>query len=113
MTALFLTVFVEQWITEKEHLPALIGAGATAVSLLMPVRLAVLLGADATIEKRVKPEYRCDCSRSRVEKALISIGREELEQMIRDGEPVTLHCDFCNTDYTYTVDELKQLVMRV
>ena len=73
----------------------------------------VLLGADATIEKRVTPEYRCDCSRSRVEKALISIGREELEQMIRDGEPVTLHCDFCNTDYTYSIDELKELLARV
>ncbi len=73
----------------------------------------VLLGADATIERRLTPEYRCDCSRERVEKALISIGRSELEQMISDGEPVTLHCDFCNSDYTYSVEELKELVQRL
>ncbi|MBR2562162.1 MAG: AzlC family ABC transporter permease [Eubacterium sp.] len=45
MTALFLTVFVEQWITEKEHLPALIGAGATAVSLLIFGREKFLIPA--------------------------------------------------------------------
>ncbi len=70
----------------------------------------VLLGADASIEKTTKPEYYCNCSRSRVEKALISIGRTELESMIRDGEPVTMHCDFCNTDYTFEVEELKALL---
>ena len=70
----------------------------------------VLLGADASIEKTTVPEYYCNCSRSRVEKALISIGKAEMESMIRDGEPVTMHCDFCNTDYTFEIDELKTLL---
>lgn len=70
----------------------------------------VLLGADAVIERRMEPKYKCDCSRSRVEKALISLGRKELESMILDGEPVKLHCDFCNKDYEFSVDELKALV---
>ncbi len=73
----------------------------------------VLLGADAVIERRITPEYHCDCSRSRVEKALISIGRKELEGMISDGEPVTLHCDFCNTDYTFSIEELKDLMKKL
>ena len=70
----------------------------------------VLLGADASIEKTTVPEYYCNCSRSRVEKALISIGKAEMESMIRDGEPVTMHCDFCNTDYTFEIDDLKSLL---
>ena len=70
----------------------------------------VLLGADASIEKTTVPEYYCNCSRSRVEKALISIGKAEMESMIRDGEPVTMHCDFCNTDYIFEIDELKSLL---
>ena len=70
-------------------------------------------GADAVIERRITPEYHCDCSRSRVEKALISIGRKELEGMISDGEPVTLHCDFCNTDYTFSIEELKDLMKKL
>ena len=68
-----------------------------------------LLGQDATIERRLPAAFHCDCSRSRVEKVLISIGRDDLEDMIREGEPVNLHCDFCNTDYTFSIDELKRI----
>lgn len=70
----------------------------------------VLLGADAVIERRMKPKYKCDCSRQRVEKALISLGRKELEEMVRDGEPVNLHCDFCNRDYTFSIPEVEALL---
>ena len=70
----------------------------------------VLLGNDAVIERRMVPKYKCDCSRERVERALISLGRKVLDEMIQDGKPVTLHCDFCNRDYTFSVDELKNLV---
>ncbi|MBQ9699124.1 MAG: Hsp33 family molecular chaperone HslO, partial [Lachnospiraceae bacterium] len=54
--------------------------------------------------------YKCNCSKERVTKALISVGRKELESMIADGEDINLNCHFCNTDYRFTVDELKQLV---
>ncbi len=72
-----------------------------------------LLGNDATIERRIPAAYHCDCSRKRVEKALISIGRAELTDMVKEGQPVNLHCDFCNTDYTFTVDEVKVLLEKI
>ena len=65
---------------------------------------------DIEIEDRCDVEYRCSCNRARVEKALVSLGRDELEKLIAEGEEVKLHCDFCNKDYTYTVDELKALL---
>ena len=55
-------------------------------------------------------QYHCNCDRERVTKALISLGRKELEEMIAEDRPVTLHCDFCNKDYTFSVDELKALL---
>ncbi|MBO6206459.1 MAG: Hsp33 family molecular chaperone HslO [Lachnospiraceae bacterium] len=59
----------------------------------------------------VRPvQYHCNCDRERVTKALISLGRKELDKMIADDRPVTLHCDFCNKDYTFSVDELKALL---
>ena len=59
----------------------------------------------------VRPvQYHCNCDRERVTKALISLGRKELDEMIADDKPVTLHCDFCNKDYTFSVDELKALL---
>ena len=44
------------------------------------------------------------------EKALISIGREELQSMIDDGETIEVNCHFCNKNYNFTVDELKQMI---
>ena len=54
--------------------------------------------------------YKCNCSRKRVAKALISVGRKELQDMIDEGKDITLNCHFCNTDYTFSVEEVKSLI---
>ena len=64
---------------------------------------------DITIERTMPVKYRCDCSRERVTKALISLGEEELQRMIDENKPVSLHCDFCNKDYVFNPDEIKDL----
>ena len=53
--------------------------------------------------------FSCSCDKKRVEKALISIGRNELDDMIGDGKDVELKCHFCGKAYKFTVDELKEL----
>lgn len=68
-----------------------------------------LLG-DIEVEGELVPRYHCNCSRDRVTKALISLGRDELDKMIAEGKPVTLHCDFCNKDYVFETDEIKKLI---
>jgi molecular chaperone Hsp33 len=47
-----------------------------------------------------------------VEKALISIGRKELNEMIQEGSPVELNCHFCNTNYEFSVEELKEILRK-
>jgi molecular chaperone Hsp33 len=54
-------------------------------------------------------QFHCSCSKERVEKVLVSLGRKELQSLIDEGEDVTLNCHFCNTDYTFTVEELKRV----
>ncbi|MDD6666754.1 MAG: Hsp33 family molecular chaperone HslO [Lachnospiraceae bacterium] len=54
--------------------------------------------------------YRCDCSRERIERALLSISRSDLQEMIDDGKPVELKCQFCNKTYRFTPEELKALI---
>ncbi len=61
------------------------------------------------INDKVPTEFYCNCGKERVEKALISIGRKELQSMIDDGKPVTLNCHFCNKDYVFEIDDLKRL----
>lgn len=55
-------------------------------------------------------QFHCNCSKERVEKAVASVGREDLQAMINDGEDIEVKCDFCNSTYKYTVDELKEIL---
>lgn len=69
----------------------------------------ILDGLEPEILDTMKTGFHCNCSRQRVEKALVSIGRKELQEMIDDGKPIEMNCHFCNTNYSFTVEELKEL----
>ena len=55
-------------------------------------------------------EYRCNCSKEKVEEALISTGRESLEEMIASGEDTEVECHFCDKKYLFTPDDIKKLL---
>jgi molecular chaperone Hsp33 len=55
-------------------------------------------------------EYKCYCTRERVEGALISLGREELAEIAADGKPFPVECQFCDTVYEFTPDDIKKLI---
>ncbi|MCR4922535.1 MAG: Hsp33 family molecular chaperone HslO [Lachnospiraceae bacterium] len=57
--------------------------------------------------------FKCDCSKKRVEKALISVGRDELSAMINDGKDIEVKCDFCEKAYKFSVDDLKRMADNV
>jgi len=56
--------------------------------------------------------FRCDCSKERTEAAVASLSRKDLQEMINDGETIEVKCQFCNTGYDFTVDELKAILHR-
>ena len=58
---------------------------------------------------QIPTEFYCNCDKARVEKALISIGRKELQEMIDEDKTIEVNCHFCNTNYAFTVEELKEL----
>lgn len=72
----------------------------------------VLEGFDIEISDTLPTEFYCNCSKERVEKALISVGRKELNEMIQEGKEVELNCHFCNTNYTFSVEELKEILQK-
>ena len=57
-------------------------------------------------------EYRCSCSRESYEKALISLGKAELTEMIEEAKPIEMTCRFCDNKQTFTVSELKELLIQ-
>ena len=75
--------------------------------------LEALLGnLGLEITDTLPTQFYCNCSKERVEKAVVSLGREEIQSMIDDGEDIEVQCHFCNTAYNYTIDELKDILAR-
>ena len=75
------------------------------------MRLQVLRLEPELLE-RTPLSYRCGCSRARMEKALISLGRKELQNLIDEDRGAELGCHFCHSRYAFTTDELKDLLQR-
>ena len=67
-------------------------------------------GMEPQIVDIVPTGFKCNCSKERVTKALISIGREDLQKMADEEDKINLHCDFCNTDYEFTKEELNAIL---
>ncbi len=67
-------------------------------------------GMDLKILDSLNPEYKCDCSRDRVEKALISVGKETLKEIYDDNKTEEIVCNFCNTKYEFTNEEIGELL---
>lgn len=57
-------------------------------------------------------KFYCNCEKERVEKALISVGKKELEEMIQDDKPIEVNCHFCNTNYIFEIEDLKELLKK-
>ena len=107
-----LGVLMEETISKLEHnlslihsVTALLDQGLTPEQLLE----RVLDGFDVEITDRMPCSFTCNCSKERVEKALISIGKKELQEMIDEGKPIEVNCHFCGKTYRFDVDELKEM----
>lgn len=104
----------EEAVIEKleENLKGLKSVTTMLEEGLSPEQLleTVLAGMEVEITDTMPVEFYCNCDKARVEKALISIGRKELEDMIHDGKPIEVNCHFCNKNYNFTIAELEGLL---
>ena len=70
----------------------------------------VLEGLDIEITDTIPANFACNCSHERIEKAIISIGKKDIQSMIDEGKEVEVKCHFCNTAYKFSVEELKEIL---
>ena len=99
---------LEENVQKIQSVTTLLEQGHTPESLLEQV----LDGFDIEINDTIPTEFYCNCSKSRVERALISIGRKELNELIQEGKEVELNCHFCNKNYIFSVEELKEILRK-
>ena len=97
---------LEENISNIHSVTALLEQGHTPESLLQEV----LKGMDIEITDILPTQFYCDCSKTKIEKAIISIGEKEIKEMIDEGKDIEVKCHFCNTAYSFSVDELSALL---
>ncbi len=97
---------IEENLKEVTSVTDLLDAGATPEDIL-----GRLLGdLSLQITDSIPASFYCNCSGERVEKALESVGEKELREMIEEGKDIEVKCHFCNTAYTYSVDDLEKIL---
>lgn len=89
------TTMLEEGSTPEQILEIVLGDLGLEITDTMPVR------------------FHCNCSKERVEKVLVSLGKKELQNLIEEGKDVELNCHFCNTNYIFGVDELRIIQRKI
>lgn len=96
---------LEENLSKISSVTSLLDAGNTPEQILN----ILLEGMEPEITDTIPTGFSCNCDKKRVEKALISIGRKELKNLIEEGEEIEVNCQFCNTHYKFSVDDMKEL----
>ena len=99
---------LEENIKNIQSVTAMLDNGHTPEEMLN----LVLEGLDVEITDTLPAKFDCNCSKERIEKAIISVGKKEIQEMIDHGKDIEVKCHFCNTAYTFSVDELKELLKK-
>jgi len=100
---------IEAGIEKAGTVTAALDHGMTARQLLE----TVLDGMEVEILETSAVEYRCYCDRDRVTATLISLGREELRQIVEEGETIHIECQFCDTIYDFKPDEIAEILEEI
>ncbi len=96
---------LEENLSKVSSVTTLLEAGNTPEQILQ----VLLEGLDVEFTDTLETEFSCNCDKARVEKALISIGRAQLQEMIDEGKEIEVNCQFCNRHYLFSVEELENL----
>lgn len=96
---------LEQKLSSMQSVTAMLEAGNTPEQILE----LVLGDLGLEITDTMPVQFSCSCSKERVEKVLVSLGKADLQEMIDENKEVELHCHFCNRNYTFSIDELKEI----
>ena len=100
---------VERGIQKAGAVTAMLEAGMTPEDILGQVCGEI----GVVFMETTEVSYKCYCSRDRVTAALISLGREELTQIAQEGKPFPVECQFCDTVYEFTPENVQELLKKI
>ena len=99
---------LEENLAKVDSVTALLEAGNSPEQILT----ILLEGMEIEVLDTMSTEFFCDCNKAKVEKVITSIGKKEIQEMIDEGKEIEVNCQFCNSHYTFSVEELKGLLKK-
>ena len=99
---------LEENLAKVDSVTALLEAGNSPEQILT----ILLEGMEIEILDTMPTEFFCDCNKAKVQKVITSIGKKEIREMIDEGKEIEVNCQFCNSHYTFSVEELKGLLKK-
>lgn len=99
---------IESIIAGLKPVSEMIDEGYTPEDMLLTIT-----GDDHQLLEKLELEYYCDCNKEKFEKGLISLGVDELTQLLDDEEDIETNCHFCNSNYSFSNDEIKNLIEEI
>ena len=100
---------LEKFVAELPPVTTLISGGATPEDMIN----AALSPFGSYTMQRFETSYKCDCSKERIERALISLGKDELSDIIKEQGKAEMTCRFCNKKYTVDKERLTELLKSI
>ena len=97
---------LEESLSKISSVTSILDEGKTPEEMLE----LVLGDLGLEITDKMPVGFKCSCDKDRVKKALISVGRKDIKEMINDGKDIELKCQICNKAYNFTIDELKEII---
>lgn len=98
-------VAIEEALSEIYSVTAMLEKGMTPEDIIN----AILGRLNPQIQDRIPVQFHCDCSRKKVESALVLLNKEEIDSIVEDGQPIEVLCHFCNTAYTFDLKDLQKI----
>ncbi len=99
-------VMLEEAVKNAPSISSMVDSGMSGHEIMVEV----LKNFDMEIIGKQEMDFKCDCDEEKIEKALISIGEEELTTIINEDEKAEIVCHFCKTKYNFNKKELKKLL---
>ncbi len=96
---------LEENLGKVDSVTALLDAGKTPEEMLE----LLLEGLDLEIVDTMPTDYVCSCDKARVERAIVSIGKKDIKEMIDEGKEIEVNCQFCGKNYVFTVEDLEKM----
>ena len=102
--------FASEKVLNSLPTEAELGKIAEQISALGPEKCAqTYFSAKSAVLEEREAAYKCNCSREYLSGVLVSLGKEELEDILRKDGEIRVHCHYCNTDYRFTREDVDKL----